>query len=142
LRLDASLRDALIAQVEALTAAWPPSGTTRALAVPQVRSGVAKEQIARFKQQALMICFPAPAGQTDDARIHVLNNILSGDNSRIYWEVIQQGLCPQAGAFYLDYSDVGVFVLYALCEPQRVDAVPQRAPRTGQSDQRYWADRL
>jgi predicted Zn-dependent peptidase len=80
-----------------------------------------------------MLCFPAPAGRENDPRIGALTHILAGDNSRIYWDVIQQGVCADAGAFYMGYTDIGVFVLYAVCEPDRagpaLEALREQANR-------------
>jgi predicted Zn-dependent peptidase len=114
--------DAVCQQVEQLVAGWERGDGGRSQSTPALHTGVAKQREQKFKQQALMLCFPAPAGAANDARVTALSRILGGDNSRIYWEVIQKRICPSAGAFYMSYSDVGVFVLYALCEPARADA--------------------
>lgn len=116
-------QQALLARLGEVTGNWTRAAGGREQAAPTMRTGVAKKQIAKFKQQALMLCYPAPAAQADDARVNVLSRILSGPNSRIFWNVMQKGICPDAGAFHLDYSDVGVFVLYGLCEPERAEAV-------------------
>ena len=116
---------AVIAHVAAVTADWERGQGGRQQASPEMRSGVAKEQNSKFKQQALMLCYPAPAAQADDLRVPVLLRSLSGSNSRIFWEIVQKGICPDAGAFHLDYSDIGVYVLYALCEPERADRALQ-----------------
>ena len=115
--------DAVLAQLERLTAEWEQGKGGRDQSPPQVRLGAASKKNEKFKQQAIMLCYPAPSGRENDARVTVLSRLLSGDNSRIYWDVIQKGVCANAGAFHLNYSDVGVFVLYALCEPDRADAV-------------------
>lgn len=124
-------------QVAALTESWPRGEGGRQQAVPQLRQGLAKQQNAKFNQQALMLCYPAPAGRDNDARIGALTHILAGDNSRIYWDVIQQGVCADAGAFYMGYTDVGVFVLYAVCEPDRagpaLEALREQAARISEN---------
>jgi predicted Zn-dependent peptidase len=114
--------DAVIAQVQEATSFWQRGQGGRKQIAPTMRRGVAKQQNEKFTQQALMLCYPSTAGKDDDPRTATLSRVLSGANSRIYWEVIQKGICPDAGAFHIDYSDAGVFVLYALCEPQRADA--------------------
>jgi len=86
-------------------------------------SGHKRQTLAKFAQQAVMLCFPAPAGKDDDIRVNVLSDVLSGENSRMYWDIIQTGLCMQAGSFHLDYSDTGVFVLYAICSPDKEQEV-------------------
>ena len=129
-KLDA---DRVCDQVAAITGSWPRGEGGRQQAVPQLCQGLAKQQNDKFNQQAVMLCFPAPAGRENDARIGALTHILAGDNSRIYWDVIQQGVCADAGAFYMGYTDVGVFVLYAVCEPDRagpaLEALRKQAAR-------------
>ncbi|MBW2735233.1 MAG: insulinase family protein [Deltaproteobacteria bacterium] len=115
--------DAVIAQVREQTAGWERGEGGRSQPAPKMQTGIAKQQIGKFKQQALMLCYPAPSGEDDDVRVGVMARILSGANSRIFWEVMQRGICPDAGAFHLDYNDTGVFVLYGLCEPERADSV-------------------
>lgn len=115
--------DALIDRVESLTQDWTKGDGGRDQNAPKMKTGVAKAQTDKFKQQALMLCYPAPSAHDDDPRITVLSRILSGANSRIFWNVIQQGICPDAGAFHLDHSDIGLFVLYGLCEPDRAETV-------------------
>lgn len=115
--------DAVLGRLRELTGGWQRSAGGRQQSAPTMRCGVAKQQIDKFKQQALMLCYPAPSSCDDDARVTILSRILSGPNSRIFWEVIQEGICPDAGAFHLDFSDTGVFVLYGLCEPERTEAV-------------------
>ncbi|MBK6846158.1 MAG: insulinase family protein [Proteobacteria bacterium] len=117
--------EALRDRVEACCGDWPRAAGGRVQGTPQLRNGVAKQRHEKFKQQALMLCFPAPPAVDDDARVPVLARILGGENSRIYWNVIQHGVCANAGAFYMSYSDIGVFVLYAVCEPERAPAALQ-----------------
>ncbi len=125
-------QDALLGRLAEVTGSWTRAAGGRKQPAPTMRKGVAKQQIAKFNQQALMLCYPAPPAQADDARVNVLTRILSGPNSRIFWNVMQQGICPDAGAFHLDYSDVGVFVLYGLCEPDRAEAVLEALTREAQ----------
>lgn len=113
----------VIAHLEALTADWPSGQGGRQPQPMRIKTGLAKQKNDKFTQQAIMLCYPAPAGNVYDPRIGVLNGILSGENSRFYWEIIQKGLCPRAGMYHLDFSDTGVLVLAALCVPEKADAV-------------------
>ncbi|MCK5797740.1 MAG: insulinase family protein [Deltaproteobacteria bacterium] len=115
--------DQVVAHLQKVTATWERGEGGRDQVAATMKTGVAKEQIEKFKQQALMLCYPGPAAQDDDARVMVLSQILSGPNSRIFWNVLQEGICPDAGAFHLDHSDTGLLVLYGLCEPDRAEAV-------------------
>jgi len=112
--------DQLIAIVEKETAHWKNTPTqARKKATPSIATGTSRQTLGKFTQQAIMLCFPAPAAKADDMRVRVLSDVLAGGNSRMYWDIIQTGLCMQAGAFHLDYSDTGVFVLYAICSPEK-----------------------
>lgn len=133
----AALRD----RVEACCGAWPRASGGRVQPSPQLRCGVARQRHDKFKQQALMLCFAAPPAAVDDARVPVLARILGGENSRIYWNVIQRGVCANAGAFYMSYSDVGVFVLYALCEPERAPAALEALRAEAEQVQRRGVER-
>lgn len=128
----------VLEKLEQLTAGWPRGAGGRVQETPKMRYGVAKQQSDKFKQQALMLCFPGPPGSANDARVLTLARVLAGDNSRIYWDVIQKGVCADAGAFYMAYADAGVFVLYAVCEPERADvalaALREQAQKISEAD--------
>ena len=47
--------------------------------------------------------------------------ILGGDNSRFYWKIVQTGLSPRAGAWRLEYSDGGLLILSAQCDPENTE---------------------
>jgi predicted Zn-dependent peptidase len=123
--------DLVCRHLEQLTRDWKPTAGGREQDTPQMQRGVAKQQNEKFNQQALMLCYPAPSGAANDPRALALPRIVGGDNSRIFWNVIQAGVCPDAGMFYMGYGDTGVFVLYALCEPAgaqgALDAIREQA---------------
>ena len=113
----------LIAHVEALTADWGRGEGGRNQPRPTPRPGRLVEETTRFTQQGMTLSVPGPAGRGGDLRPGMLSRILSGDNSRIYWEIQQRGLCPSAGIYYQPFSDAGLFVLYGLGDPERMPAV-------------------
>ena len=80
------------------------------------------QRIERFNQQALAMVFEAPpAGSKHQEDAQALAAILGGTNSRIYWNVIQEGLSPSAGATYMDFHDCGLLALSAVCEPENCE---------------------
>ncbi|MFH0982262.1 MAG: pitrilysin family protein [Planctomycetota bacterium] len=102
--------------------AWVPHRAVNQRSAPQVRTGIAVKCVERFKQQLVAICFPAPAA-TDPLHetAQAVAAILGGDNSRFYWNIMQTGLSPQAGAWPLDYADNGLLILSAQGEPEKAE---------------------
>ena len=114
----------IIEQAEACCGSWKPAGTTPPRIAPQVHSGTDVLPIDRFKQQVIALTFPSIAAT--DPRIETASaavTILGGDNSRFFWNIVQKGLAPRAGAQHLDYTDCGVMILYAACQPDRCEEV-------------------
>ena len=112
----------MIDLAEELCGSWPSSATESPRTPPTIRTGTDLLQIQRFKQQIIALTFPSMSGP--DERIETAEAaamILGGGNSRFYWNIVQKGVAPRAGAHHLDYHDCGVMVLYGACEPDRAD---------------------
>ncbi len=78
----------------------------------------------RFNQQIVVQAYPAPGGQDPwSETAEAVAAILGGENSRFYWQIVQEGLAPRAGVWRVDYSDCGLMVLSAQCEPAFCDEV-------------------
>lgn len=113
----------VIGWAEAFCGAWAPARDGAMRVAPELRNGSAGQTVSRFQQQVIMWAFPAPPGCVDDAELaSATATILGGDNSRIFWNVVQKGLCPRAGAFHLDFSDAGLMILWAMCDPKHCEA--------------------
>ncbi|HOJ72844.1 MAG TPA: pitrilysin family protein [Phycisphaerae bacterium] len=101
---------------------------------PPFRTGVATQQVDRFRQQAVLLAFPS-VGATDSLyeTAEATAAILGGENSRFYWNIVQKGISPRAGAFHEEYQDFGMIVLFGLCEPENceklLDAMREEAAR-------------
>jgi predicted Zn-dependent peptidase len=100
-----------------------PSGRQHSTRLkPDFRQGTAVQVIERFNQQAIALVFRAPpAGHARQEDAQALASILGGTNSRIYWNVMQEGLSPSAGATYMDFHDCGLMAISAICEPENCD---------------------
>lgn len=84
--------------------------------------GVRKLRLERFKQQSLVLLYPSvPMGHSDEECVEAFAALFGGPNSRCYWNIVQKGVCPQAGAAWLGYRDCGLMALYASGEPQRCE---------------------
>jgi predicted Zn-dependent peptidase len=101
---------------------------------PRFQTGVATQQVDRFRQQAVLLAFPS-VGATDPLyeTAEAAAAILGGENSRFYWNIMQKGISPRAGTFHEEYQDFGMTVLFGLCEPETceklLDAMREEAAR-------------
>lgn len=103
---------------------WRPSAGGDARVPPKMYGGVDVLTVDRFKQQILALTFPG-VGASDpmDETASATATILGGDNSRFFWNIMQEGLSPRAGASHLAYSDCGAMLLYASCQPENCETV-------------------
>jgi len=114
----------IVDHAESCCGSWKPAGPSGPRVAPSVHGGTDVLPIDRFKQQVVALTFPSIAAT--DPRIETASaaaTILGGDNSRFYWNIVQKGLAPRAGAHHLDYADCGVMILYAACQPERSEEV-------------------
>lgn len=112
----------VIVVAEKLCGSWKPVGPQPKRTPPRIRGGVDVLPIDRFKQQVVALAFPSvgasdPRAETASAAA----TILGGENSRFFWNIVQKGLAPRAGAHHLEYTDCGVMLLFGACEPERVE---------------------
>ncbi len=89
---------------------------------PALPTGVRKLPLERFKQQSLVLVYPAPPqGDPDEDAIDAFTSLFGGGNSRCFWNIVQKGICTQAGAVWIAYHDCGYLALYADGEPGRCE---------------------
>jgi predicted Zn-dependent peptidase len=82
--------------------------------------GVRKLKLKRFKQHSLMLLYPSiPRGHADDETVEAFTALFGGHNSRCFWNIVQKGICTEAGAAWIAYENCGVLALYADGEPER-----------------------
>jgi len=115
---------AIIGLAEHYCGHWTPAGLHSERLPPVVRTGVDVLPISRFRQQVLALAFPSVGGS--DRRAETASaaaTILGGDNSRFFWEIVQKGIGPRAGAHHLEYTDCGVMILFGSCEPENAEAL-------------------
>jgi len=85
-------------------------------------TGVRKQRLEQFKQQLVAIVFPSvPQDSPHTEDLEAFTALFGGVNSRCYWNIVQKGICSQAGAAWLSYADCGVMALYADGEPSRAE---------------------
>lgn len=103
---------------------WSASGARSIRALPALHGGVDVLPVDRFKQQVVVLTFPAvSAADPRSEEASALATILGGENSRFYWNIVQTGISSRAGAYYADYTDCGAMMLYGACPPEKVEAL-------------------
>lgn len=125
--------DKLFRDAERYCGGWRKSATARAAPKPEgTRTGVFHKTLEQFKQQCLILIFPSVAHDSPDAEtIEAFTSLFGGANSRCYWNIVQKGICSNAGAAWLSYRDCGLMALYADGEPEHcqemLDALREQA---------------
>jgi predicted Zn-dependent peptidase len=117
--------EALLGAVGRYCGGWRRGPALPALERPgPLPTGVHKLVLPQFQQQSIMIAYPSVAyGGPHDETIEALAAVVGGVNSRCYWDVVQKGICTQAGLAWLSYADCGLLVFYADGEPERCEAM-------------------
>lgn len=86
--------------------------------------GVQRRKLEQFKQQIVILVYPSvPHTHADAEIIETFQSLFGGANSRCYWNVVQKGICSQAGAAWISYADCGLMALYADGEPEKCEAM-------------------
>jgi predicted Zn-dependent peptidase len=112
----------IIGLAEDLCGSWPASGTASRRDPPALRAGVDVLQVDRFKQQIVCLTHHSVSAADDLAETaSAACTILGGDNSRFFWNIVQAGISPRAGAHHLEYTDCGAVLLYGACQPDKVE---------------------
>jgi predicted Zn-dependent peptidase len=114
--------EALFAAAGRLCAEWSRAGTDALPqhALPPLPTGVRTLQLDRFKQQSVILLYPSvPRGHADEEHLEAFTALFGGHNSRCYWNIVQKGICTEAGAAWLSYRDCGYLALFADGEPER-----------------------
>ncbi len=97
------------------------------------RAGVEKLVLPQFQQQAVVLVYPSVAQSDPRAEsIEAFCALFGGSNSRCYWNIVQTGVCSQAGAAWIAYDDVGLMALYAYGEPERCEDMIEALRREAQ----------
>ncbi|MCH7721413.1 MAG: insulinase family protein [Planctomycetes bacterium] len=105
---------------------WATADYERKRLPAEPRTGTVVQQVDRFQQQIVSLVFRAPGGgHADYETAQAVATILGGDNSRFFWEIVQTGLCPFAGAWHLDYAAHGLMILYGQTEPDHVEKMTE-----------------
>lgn len=114
----------IIGLAEEHCGSWKAWGTTTERLPPTIHGGTDVLQVERFKQQVIALTFPSISACDKRAETAaVAATILGGDNSRFFWNIVQKGVAPRAGAYHLEYTDCGAMILYGCCQPENAGAL-------------------
>lgn len=124
----------IIGLAEEHCGAWKPAVSQSTRETPVLRNGMDVMTVDRFKQQILALTYPAVSASDDRSETaSAAATILGGQNSRFFWNIVQAGLSPRAGAYYMDYTDCGAMILFGSCQPENaerlVDQIREEAKR-------------
>ncbi|MEW6199414.1 MAG: pitrilysin family protein [Planctomycetota bacterium] len=98
------------------------NGATASGSLPALSTGTHKLRLERFKQQSLVLLYPSvPRGDADAENVEAFTHLFGGHNSRCYWNIVQKGICTEAGALWVGYEDCGLLALFADGEPERCE---------------------
>ncbi len=124
----------IIDVADKLCGGWAASGTDSQRQPPTMKTGTDVFTLDRFNQQIIALSFPSVSSRDELCETAgVAASILGGDNSRFFWNIVQEGIAPRVGAHCMDYTDFGVMILYGSCQPEGIpalyDAIKEQADK-------------
>lgn len=104
---------------------WQRDGTPLKFpAPPALKTGVHKKKLEQFQQHSVILLYPSvPHDHAHADTIEAFSSLFGGHNSRCFWNIVQKGICTQAGAAWISYQDYGFMALVANGEPDKCEAM-------------------
>jgi predicted Zn-dependent peptidase len=123
--------EAVVDAAERHCSTWPATGKLpEDQTTPGSKVGTVVQQIERFNQQGVALVFAAPGAADEDREVaRATASILGGENSRFYWQIVQEGIAPRASAWWLDYQNCGLMILFGLCQPDMTERLTEAMQR-------------
>lgn len=117
--------DVLVKDVEKIAGHWTPSGATRRYDAPEIEDRSHTTTDPKVTRHYLGLLCPAPSAQDDDRyAAKVLADVIGdSDGSRIYWALIEPGLADEADFSFMPQDQLGCYLGYASCDPDRAQQV-------------------
>jgi predicted Zn-dependent peptidase len=112
--------EAVLAQAAAISAGWPPSRQPRQTQLLTPAAGLTllpDDSLGRL-HVALSMPGVAVSSPLREAAA-VLSEIVSGENGRLYWALLDTGLADGADLGHAEYQETGVFEGGFSCDPGR-----------------------
>lgn len=111
--------DALVTQVTERCGAWPAQASERQVPPPISKSSFHCIPRETSTQQYVLQLLDAPASESADRYAAKILATMFGDDSgsRLYWDLVDPGLCESASLGHYEYLGVGMYFLWMSCEP-------------------------
>ncbi len=105
---------------------------------PKMKVGSVLKQLDQFGQQIVALCYPAPSSVDPlHETANAAASILGGQNSRFFWNIVQEGISPDASCYRIPYCDYGMTLLWGQADPQNcerlLEAMQSQAEKIGTS---------
>ncbi len=115
----------LVDDVSRRAGAWQPTGAVRQYDDPPAAAATCSQRDKKLNRHYVAAITPGPDAQ-DERRYAaaVLAQVLGDeDGSRLYWALIEPGLCDEADFAHHSMDQAGYYVVYASCAPDRAEQV-------------------
>ena len=102
---------------------WKPHNARSPRNPPDIHEGTDVLITDRFNQQIVALSFPSigathPLSESAETAATILG---AGDNSRFFWNIVQEGISPRAGTYRVEYQDCGLMILLGACQPENAE---------------------
>ncbi len=123
--------NATVAQASELTAGWPDQVITRDRPAAQPMSGRQNIVDDNLNRAHVALYAPGVALESDERYAAAILASAIGDDSgsRLYWELVDKGLCDSAWLGHESSEGAGAFVGYLSAAPAKVEGVLERFQR-------------
>ena len=123
--------DQLLSLATDLCGDWPGGTTERVIRKHKVGSGTHWIRNSQLHQQHVVLMSPAPPAESPLRFAADLMSVIVGDevNSRLYWELIDNGDAEAADLNYQEFSEAGLWMTYLCCESSAVEDLIARLQR-------------
>jgi predicted Zn-dependent peptidase len=124
--------DTLIEDVEKIAGHWEPSGATRRYDAPSIAGKEHTMRDANVTRHYIGLLCPGPSAQDENRyAAKVLADVLGdSEGSRIYWALVEPGLADEADFSFMPQDQLGCYLGYASCDPDRAQQVEQLLIKT------------
>ena len=116
--------DALVRAAENHCGTWPEVKTQRTVTRATGHAHCEVLQKDNAMQQYAVLISAGPAAEDEDRHAgRVLATIFGDDTgSRLYWDLVDNGLCEYAGTAPYEFQGTGIFMSFLCCTPDRFEA--------------------
>lgn len=115
--------DEFVATADRLCGGWQDVSADRANLSASPATSFHVFHKASATQQYSLSMAPAPSAIDAERFAAKLLAVIVGDDSgsRLFWEFVDPGIAEQASLSHYDYQDVGAFLSYMSCDPERAE---------------------